>query len=264
MLELKIGYIQTSPVFGDKEKNFSEVEEVSENVNADLLVLPELFATGYTFISKEEAQEMAEPLNGKTSKFLQQIAEKTSSIIIGGFIEKDGNKLYNSSLMVSQDKVFGSYRKIHLYNKEKLWFSPGNRPFQIYETNKMKIGMMICFDWLFPESIRSLALLGADVIAHSANLVLPYCQNAMKVRCLENRVFAVTANRIGREQRGEDDFTFTGESQITDYKGEVLSAAPKNEVHVDVAEINPHEARSKDLNDYNNLVDDRKPDLYEL
>ncbi|MGV9198733.1 MAG: nitrilase-related carbon-nitrogen hydrolase, partial [Promethearchaeia archaeon] len=158
-MRVKIGYIQTSSFFGEQERNFSEVNGLSENIEADLIVLPELFATGYTFISKEEAEDMAEDLNGKSSQFLQNLAEKTDSIVVGGFIEKEGDKIYNSSLMVSKKKVFGSYRKIHLYNKEKIWFSPGDRPFKVYKTDKFNVGMMICFDWLFPESFRSLALL---------------------------------------------------------------------------------------------------------
>ncbi|MGV9205384.1 MAG: nitrilase-related carbon-nitrogen hydrolase [Promethearchaeia archaeon] len=263
-MAVKIGYIQTSSFFGEKERNFSEVDELSNNIKADLIVLPELFATGYTFISKEEAKEMAEDLNGKTSQFLQYLAEKTGSIVIGGFIEKDGERIYNSSLMVSKNEIFGSYRKIHLYNREKIWFSPGDRPFKVYETDKLNVGMMICFDWIFPESARSLALLGADIIAHSANLVLPYCQNAMKIRCLENKVFAVTANRIGREQRGEDDFHFTGGSQITGNKGEVLSSAPKKEPYVDIVEVDLADARDKNLNNYNNLIKDRTPEFYKL
>lgn len=263
-MKVKIGYIQTSSIFGEKEKNFSEVDKLTDNLDLDILVLPELFATGYTFVSKKEAKDMAEDLDGKTSEFLQEIAEKTNSIVIGGFIERENDKIYNSSLMVSRNKIYGCYRKIHLFNKEKLWFSPGNRPFEVYKANNMKIGMMICFDWLFPESVRSLSLLGADIIAHSANLVLPYCQDAMKTRCLENKVYAITANRIGREKRGDDNFQFTGASQITGFNGSVLSTAPKTEPYADVVEVDLDEVRDKNLNDFNNLMKDRKPDFYTL
>ena len=123
---------------------------------------------------------------------------------------------------------------------------------------------MICFDWIFPESIRSLALLGADVIAHPANLVLPYCQSAMITRCLVNRVFAITANRIGTEKRGEDNFTFTGGSQITSARGEALSSAPKKEIYSDFVDIDIEQSRNKVLNDYNDIFKDRRPDLYKL
>ena len=261
---MKVGYVQTSPIFGEITQNFEQVEKLVGNAKGDLIVLPELFATGYTFISKEEAESMAETTGGKTAKFLMGLAKKTGAVVVGGFIEKDGNQIFNSSMIVSGSEVLGTYRKLHLYYKEKLWFSPGNKPLEIYEVKKAKVGIMICFDWFFPETIRSLALLGADIIAHPANLVLPYCQNAMITRCLVNRVFAVTSNRIGNEVRGEDNFTFTGGSQITSYKGELLSSAPKDQPHIDFVEIDVTQARDKNLNKYNNIFEDRRTDLYSL
>ena len=259
---MKIGYIQTSPQFGDKNQNFKEIEKAIKNLNADLIVLPELFATGYGFINKEEAWSMAEDLKGETAQFLINIAQLTNSIVIGGFIEKDGEEIYNAALIVSNKGVIGSYRKLHLYYKEKLWFSPGNRPLKVYEVNDIKIGIMICFDWIFPETARTLSLLGADIIAHPSNLVLPYCQNAMVTRCLENRVFAITSNRIGEEKRGSDYFKFTGKSQITSYNGEILSSAPSDKLHVDIIEIDIQRARDKRLNEFNDILNDRKPKFY--
>ncbi len=261
---MKVGYIQTSPIFGEITQNFEQVENLLGNTKADLIVLPELFATGYTFISKEEAESMAENTDGETAKFLMGLAEKTGAVVVGGFIEKDGNQIFNSSMIVSDNEVLGTYRKLHLYYKEKLWFSPGNKPLEIYEVKNTKVGIMICFDWFFPETIRSLALLGADIIAHPANLVLPYCQNAMKTRCLINRVFAVTCNRIGNEVRGEDNFVFTGGSQITSYNGEVLSTAPIDKPHIDFVEIDVTQSRDKNLNKYNNIFEDRRTELYSL
>jgi predicted amidohydrolase len=122
---------------------------------------------------------------------------------------------------------------------------------------------MICFDWIFPEAARTLALRGAEVIAHPVNLVLPYCQEAMKTRCIENRVYAVTANRIGREQRGVDDFTFTGASQITSTRGKVLSSGPVDSEHRDIVEIDVSEAREKSINPFNHLLSDRRPEFYD-
>ena len=123
---------------------------------------------------------------------------------------------------------------------------------------------MICFDWFFPEATRSLSLLGAEIIAHPTNLVLPYCQDAMKIRCLENRVFAVTANRIGTEKRGVDEFSFTGGSQITSFDGEVLSFAPVNEIFMDIIEIDIKQAHNKFLNSFNDILKDRRPELYKI
>jgi predicted amidohydrolase len=259
---LKVGYIQNSPKFGDKIANFNEIEKLLKNVKADLIVLPELFSTGYTFISKEEAESLAEDWAGQTSEFLIKLAKISSSIVVGGFIEKERGKIYNAAMIVSDEGVIGSYKKIHLYFKEKLWFSPGNKPLEVYDVDGFKVGIMICFDWIFPETVRTLSLLGADIIAHPANLVLPYCQNAMITRCLENRVFAITSNRIGEEKRGADHFKFTGKSQITSYDGEVLSSAPSDKPYFEIIEIDIKKARNKRLNEFNNILDDRKPKFY--
>ena len=259
---MKVGYVQTSPVFGSKEKNFEQVEKLLKDIKADVIVLPELFATGYTFISKNECESLAEGLEGKTADFLIKMAKLTDSAIIGGFVEKKGENLYNSAMIVSIDGVIGSYRKLHLYYKEKLWFSPGDKPMKLYEAKGTKIGIMICFDWIFPETARSLALLGADLIVHPSNLVLPYCQKAMVTRCLENHIFAITANRIGEETRGDDNFKFTGASQITSHDGKVLSSAPIDKISVDIVDIDIEQARDKNLNDFNNLIRDRRTNFY--
>jgi len=261
---MKIGYVQTSPTFSEKTQNFEQVKKLLSNTKADLIVLPELFATGYTFISKKEVESLAEDINGKTAQFLKKLSKDTGGVVIGGFIEKEGDQIFNSAMIVSRNEVIGTYRKIHLYYKEHLWFSPGNKPLQIYEVNNVKIGIMICFDWFFPETIRTLTLLGADIIAHPANLVLPYCQKAMITHCLVNRVFAVTSNRIGNEIRGEDDFKFTGGSQITSYNGDILSSAPTDKISIKFIEIDVIQARDKKLNSYNDLLNDRRPEFYLL
>ncbi|MFX1525806.1 MAG: nitrilase-related carbon-nitrogen hydrolase [Promethearchaeota archaeon] len=259
---MRVGYVQTSPIFGDKEQNFEQVRKLIANKKADLLVLPELFATGYTFISKDETSSLAEAPSGLTGQFLIEIAKRSGAVVVGGYVEKEADKIYNSALIVSRDGIIDSYRKVHLYYKEKLWFSPGDKPLSIFNVDDTKIGVMICFDWIFPETTRSLALLGAEIIAHPANLVLPYCQNAMVTRCLENRVFAITSNRIGEEIRGSDQFKFTGKSQITSFNGEILSSAPIDETYIDFNEIDIKFARDKKLNEYNDLFKDRRKNLY--
>jgi predicted amidohydrolase len=261
---LKIGYVQTNPLFGEKVQNFKQVKGLLNEVKADLLVLPELFATGYTFASKNEVKLLSEEIDGPTLNFLKSLSQKTGAILIGGFAEKDGENFYNSAMVVYDKKLIGIYRKIHLYNKEKKWFLPGNKYPEVFKVNEVNIGVMICFDWFFPETIRTLALERADIIAHPSNLVLPYCQKAMQTHCLVNRVYAITSNRIGREQRGEDDFFFTGGSQITSINGEILSSAQNYDADVAIVEIDINKARNKQLNLYNNIFEDRHPEFYRL
>jgi len=260
--KMRVGYVQTAPGFGDKEANFREVSRLLRGVKADLVVLPELFATGYTFMSKREAESLAESTHGQTVAFLSEAAGQTGGAVVGGFIERDARRLYNAAALVTAGGLVDCYRKIHLFNKEKIWFEGGDRRPRVVEVGGARVGMMICFDWIFPETARSLALLGADIIAHPANLVLPYCQDAMVTRCLENRLFAVTANRIGRERRGEDTFEFTGRSQITSPRGEVLCRAPKARRMAGFVDIDVLEARTKRINPYNDLFVDRTPGCY--
>jgi len=255
-LSMKVGYIQTSPIFGQKKQNFEQVRSLIGNIKADLLVLPELFATGYAFTSKNEAKELAETSEGETAEFLKEISKQTGAIVVAGFIEKEGENVYNSSLLVFENNVIDTYRKIHLFNKEKLWFAPGDKPLFVYDIKGIRVGVMVCFDWIYPEVSRALARKGAQVIAHPANLVLPYCQKAMTTRCLENRLFAVTANRVGEEKRGDDDFTFTGESQITSFDGSILSSAPKDRASVGIVEIDVRQADNKMINKHNDVLKD--------
>ena len=125
-----------------------------------------------------------------------------------------------------------------------------------------RLGVMICFDWFFPESARTLALDGADVIAHPSNLVLPHCPSAMPIRALENGVFTATANRVGDESNGRETLTFVGQSRICSPRAEVLATAPIEGEAVVRAEIDPRQARVTALNPYNDRVTDRRPSLY--
>lgn len=259
---MRIGYLQTSPVFGEKEKNLEEVDRMLAGVRADLIVLPELFATGYAFTSVDEVAGLSEDADDVTAHFLCRQSLSTGAIIAAGFIEREEDTYYNSSLLVCTGKIRGTYRKLHLFNKEKLFFTPGDYPPSVIEVNGCMIGLMICFDWIFPKVCRVLALKGAQVIAHPANLVMPYCQQAMMIRCLENKVFAVTANRVGVEKRGDDEFRFTGGSQITSCNGKVLSSASQDSPGLDFVDIDPGQADNKLINPYNDLLMDRRSDFY--
>ena len=264
-MKRKIGFVQTSPRFGNKAGNFREITGLLRGVKADLIVLPELFATGYTFTSRDEVESLAEETDrpGETIDFLKDISLLTGAVLVGGFPEKEKGDYFNSSMMVYQDKIIGSYRKIHLFNEEKKWFRPGNRPVEVHNVNGMRIGMMICFDWIFPETCRSLALKGVQVVAHPSNLVLPYCQQAMVTRCLENRVFAVTANRIGTEKRGDQENTFTGGSQVTSCDGTVLASASADKHGLAISEIEPDRSDNKRINEFNDILKDRRPEFYQ-
>lgn len=260
---MRIGFCQFAPVFGEPQTNRRTVAELIQGVQADLIVLPELFSTGYQFTDRAETASLSEPADGPTTQWAADQAKKIGGLLCGGFAERDGDRLYNSAFLAGPDGLKGCYRKLHLFNREKLCFDPGGQQPQVHDVAGVKVGIMICFDWIFPETMRIMALKGALVVCHPSNLVLPYCQESMKTRCLENMVFAVTSNRIGSEARLEgEEFTFTGGSQITAPMGKVLAKATADGVGVTVVEIDPGEARNKAVNPYNDLMADRRPDLY--
>jgi predicted amidohydrolase len=275
---MRTGYYQFTPEFKKPKIN---LEKISENIyreDFDLMVIPEMASTGYLFSERDEITEVAETLDG--SPFLaglQKIAKEKGSYIVSGFCEKEGDKLYNSSALLYPNGRRELYRKIHLFIDEQDFYERGNIPFQVHEIKGkfgiVKTGMMICFDWVFPEAARTLALLGAQIICHPANLVMPYCQRVMYARAVENHVFIVTANRTGTEQNAKEKLTFSGKSVILDPKGKYLTNAEKvydenitmEETQIEecrIVNINPEEANDKFINRVNNVITDRRPEFY--
>ncbi len=259
-----VGCFQFNPVFGEKEKNLLKVKEALQGLKDCLLVLPEFFATGYQFRNHEEVQMLSEEIpEGYTTKALEEIARAQGLYIIGGLPERFNNRYYNSAVFVGPEGFIGLYRKTHLFFEEKIFFTPGDTGFRVWNTEFGRVGIMICFDWFFPESARTLAIQGADIIAHPSNLVLPHCPQAMPIRCLENRVFAITANRTGVEQRKQGQkLRFIGKSQIVSPEGKVIVRASEDREELLTAEIDVSLAREKSINPYNNLLSDRRPSLY--
>jgi predicted amidohydrolase len=200
------------------------------------------------------------------------VARATGTTLVAGLAERDAEgRLFNSAVVVAPGGLVATYRKVHLYFEEKQHFAPGDLGFPVVRATARdgtayRLGVMICFDWYYPEAARTLALKGADVIAHPANLVRPDCPRAMPIRALENHVFAVTANRTGREVKGGATegpaLAFTGQSQVCSPRGEVLLRAPRTGDHVGVVAFDPAEARDRRLTPHNDLLADRRPEHY--
>jgi predicted amidohydrolase len=262
---MRIGVYQSNPLFCEVDHNIEQALQTLAGLETDLMVLPELFNTGYQFVSKEEAETLAEEIpSGKTCEAMIDFARKEEIFLVFGMAEREGDRIYNGSAVVGPKGFIGKYRKIHLFAEEKYFFHPGDGEFQVFDLGLAKIGVMVCFDWWFPESARILALKGADIICHPANLVLSQCQQAMTTRSLENGVFSVTANRIGSEARGgKPPLVFTGKSQILDCRGHVLTRLGEAEPGVSVVDIDVMQARDKKLTVQNDRFADRRPEFYE-
>ena len=260
---MRIGFVQTNPEFGQVEQNVSRAIDMIESTDADLIVLPELFSTGYLFPDRRVLSELAESVPaGPTFRRMSDLAISTNSIIVFGIAEKVGDKLYDSSVCVAPEGCCHIYRKLHLFAGEKAYFDPGDLPLRAYDVNDCTLGMMVCFDWIFPEVCRVLALKGARVICHPVNLVLPYCQDVMRARSIENQVFTVTANRFGTESQGGKNLTFTGRSQIVAPNGEVLARADESDESIQVVDVDLHLAESKQVTEQNDIFADRRTRFY--
>lgn len=235
------------------EDNVDRALRTIQRMKADLVVLPELFNTGYNFANRREVDKVSENIpDGFTTEKLLETSRELGMIIVAGLAEKSNGNYYNSAVVVGE-KYLGKYRKIHLFSREKKLFTKG-REFKVFGN----IGIMICFDWVFPESARILMLKGAEIIAHPAALVLPYCPDSMKTRSLENRVFTITADRIGVE-RG---LRFIGSSQIVDPTGRIIFRATETEEQSVVRAIQLKDARKKKFSRFNSILEDRVTEAY--
>ena len=262
---LTLAVVQFTPRFGEKQKNFSRMQELVADVTADIIVFPELCTTGYFFLSTEEVARVAETGSGQSAKFFRDMAQNKNAVVVAGFAERYQKKFYNACLIVVPEvKKPYVYRKTHLFYKEKDCFAPGNTGFFVVKDKKrgVAIGPMICYDWRFPESARVLTLRGADLIVCPSNLITDAWRLVMPARAIENKVYLAVANRAGLEKRKAEELRFTGNSAIYDYSGRQLKKAAKNNDEVLLAEIYPAKTRDKSFNPINDVLTDRQPQHY--
>ncbi len=263
MIPFRVAFVQGRPRFGRPEQNLEHGLALAATTPADLVVLPELWSSGYVFSSHAEVAALAEDAaTGLTARMLRAAARRERRHLVAGFPEVCRGRYYNSAMLVGPSGVRAVYRKVHLFERERLWFLPGDIPFAVHRVGAAKVGMLICFDWRFPEAARVLALLGADVIAHPSNLVFPDAQRIMVIRALENRVFVVTANRTGADDRPGGRVAFTGRSQIVDPRERVLARAGARATCARAADCDLSLARDKALTPLTHLFTTRRPAFY--
>jgi N-carbamoylputrescine amidase len=239
---------------------------------AELVVLPELANSGCNFPSRESAWDIAERVGdpgapeGPTLRAWQEAVEESGVLVVGGFLEREGDSLYNSAAVVGPG-FFERYRKTHLWDEEKLLYEPGlNLP--IFETPLCNIGVLVCYDVWFPEAARTLALRGADLLCVPANAPddwVPEGQRRggftmLNVHVIShanaNRLFVACANRVGDG--------YLGRSSIVDTTGGILAFGSAKEEELIRAEIDVERTlREKQLTKLSHTFGDRNPDVYE-
>jgi predicted amidohydrolase len=263
MVPFRTAFVQGRPRFGAREENLERALALAAPVAADLVVIPELWASGYVFSTRDEVEALAEDATGgPTARALRAAARRERRHYVAGFPERARGRFYNSAMLVGPAGLKAVYRKVHLFEREHEWFAPGDIPFAVHRVGPARVGMLICFDWRFPEAARVLALHGADVIAHPSNLVFPDAQRIMVTRAFENRVFVVTANRTGADERPAGRVRFTGRSQIVDPAGRVLARGGVREACARAADCDLALARDKALTPLTHLVTSRRPAFY--
>lgn len=258
---MKIGVAQADFRVGERDTNLTLIRallEEADRAGVELLVLPELANSGYNFVSLQEARDLAEEVPGGPVCRLLQRWSQPGRLVVSGLCQRAGEVLYNSAVVFAGGDLAGVYHKVHLFAREGEWFAPGEEKPPVIAFRGCRVGVMICFDWIFPEMARSLALRGAQIILHPANLVLPFCQKAMVTRSIENRVFTATANRCG-EERG---LSFSGLSQITAPNGDLLAQAAGEFSGVVIARADLSAADNKWVTKQNHIFQDRRPELY--
>ncbi|QNK65464.1 nitrilase family protein [Variovorax sp. PAMC26660] len=275
---VRVAVVQFDPQVGieNLERNAKAVHErltaAVEN-KARLIVLPELATTGYCFSGREEAYAHAEPVpTGPTVQGWVAFAAKHDVYIVGCLVEQDGPRLFDTAVLVGPDGYIGRYRKTHLWNNEKLWFTPGDEGYPVFETKIGRIGLLVCWDIWFPEAPRILAQLGADIICTPTNWVWTppplydasgTCMAAYLTMTAAhaNNVFITAADRVGQE-RGSG---FMGNSLIAGTNGwPVGRIAGPDEDTILYADVDLTAARSAPIwTPLNDLHRDRRTDLYD-
>jgi predicted amidohydrolase len=250
-------------------KSLGTLEEAAGH-GARLIVLPELCNSGYVFESRDEAFALAEPVpDGPTTRAWIEIAARRDLHIVAGISERAGDALYNSSVVVGPQGHIGTFRKVHLWNEENLYFEPGDVGYPVFKTPIGRIGTFICYDCWFPESFRLCALQGADIVCVPTNWVPipgqdPKREAMANILCMaaahSNSVFVAAADRVGSE-RGQP---FIGQSLIVSYTGWPIGgpASPDREEIVYAAANLADARRKRNWNEYNQVLRDRRGDVY--
>lgn len=264
-LELAVGAVELN------RERTSEAIRAASDQGAHLVVLPELASSGYGLPDWEQARDASEPIPGPTTDAWEQEASDHDCYVVGGICEREEDALFNSVALVAPDGVRGVYRKLHLFDREKLLFEPGDLGLPVLSLPFGRVGLAVCYDLRFFEVARILALQGADILAvptawtagFDASLpsdgIIDQVRGAA-VQCNTSQVFLAAASRVG----AFDGERFLGSSVIVDPYGRFVfgPAGPSEEV-IRVEPVDLSEARrSKVRSTLITPPADRRTDVY--
>ena len=241
---------------------------------ARLVVLPELCDSGYVFESAAEARTLASSAaDSVTLRQWRSLAAAHRLVIVGGFCELGADdRLYNSAALVDSSGTRTVYRKAHLWDSEKLVFTPGGAPPPVVDAGFGRVAVMICYDLEFPEWVRLAGLDGADLIAAPVNWPAVSCPASQlniaerpaevikaQAAAATNGVFVAVADRC----RAERGVSWISGSVIVGPDGYPLAGPVlADRAAVLTAACDLPRARDKSLSGHNDLLADRRPELY--
>ncbi len=240
---MRIAGIQISPG-PDVERNTQravEMAEIASEKGAAIICYPELFLTPW-FPLREEKSLFSWALNASSEplKRFQAVSKNAKSVLIIPFFESANDKYYNSAAVLDSGKLIGVYRKMHVpdlpFYREQFYFSPGDSGFPVFETSQGRIGIQICWDNLFPEGARILALKGAEIIFSPTAASLnthSHWERAVTTNAFANNLFIFRVNRVGQEE----GISFYGRSFCADPWGEMASELAGAKEAIVIADI---------------------------
>ncbi len=260
---------QLAPSVGDDDANLAAIEQAIDeavNLGADLIVLPELCTSGYKFASEEEVAAAAQTLDSAVLSDWQSRLGGSHAVLAAGIPLRDDTGIYNAAVLLDETGVLATYRKVHLWDEEKLWFMAGGEAPPVVETRHGRVGLLVCYDLEFPEMVRGLLLNDVEVLAVPTNWpVAPTpvgerpaeLQDAMSSARL-SRLIVACCDRCGAERGTE----FAGGSAIIGADGWVRAERAGRDVGPVVADVDVAEALDKAVSPHNHTVQDRRPDVY--
>jgi predicted amidohydrolase len=292
--KIRLSVVQTKPKLGEVRENVRATIKLLQNLASDtnrrdstrspraphLVVLPELANTGYAFASKSEVERFAEPVpDGHSTRAWEDVCRELDIYLVSGLAERESDKrsskIFNTAVVIGPNGFISKYRKAHAWNRENLCFDRGDSLFQPFSLPFGKVGVMICYDLNFPEAVRALAEKSTEVVAVPTDWVpdTPYRRlyddagNCMLnhlalAHSSCNSMFFACADRVGVE-RG---VRFCGASMITDCRGVSIAgpASPSKVEWLSTTVDLELSAKYRTLNRFNNLLTDRRFDLYSI
>ncbi|MDR7482828.1 MAG: nitrilase family protein [Armatimonadota bacterium] len=270
-----VACVQFEPQVGHKDRNVDRSVALLHQAadrGAQFCVLPELCNSGYVFNTRAEAYAAAEEVpGGPTVRAWSEVAHARKLFVAAGIAERAGDRLYNTAVLLGPEGYVGKYRKMHLWYEEKLFFEPGDLGFPVYRTSVGTVGMAICYDIWFPETVRLLAVQGADLVCVPTNWVpipgqvdgeRPMAVYLCMTGAHCNGVFIAAADRTGVE-RGQP---FLGHSVLVGPSGWPIAgpaSAEREEILVETCNL-VEARRMKTWSDLNVILRDRRTDYYSV